>query len=304
MSWYGSVKMDQSKLECEPCSRTWERCNGFEKSFRERFSSIFSNMRACGVSGVTILNSVRFEMRYVYNQYCGLVPQEGCTRYGVANYLVSKHTTDSTGKKMNVCNKCRSGTDQEKENVYVVMQSPEYMLSILKLHPLKVQLLSFLDISMRLKENKLGFLSGQIEDISLLNNPLVSSSGCIDEEEFVEGLVNDLQPIIEGNCENPWFKKYVTNFESPNYSSTSICVLSQDVIQTILDTHDTGSKSCIEEEDSAKVEKLSLLLNVGSSNGGPVSKDFLWLAALQTKGKDVVHCYLSTRKVCKERLGT
>ena len=139
----------------------------------------------------------------------------------------------------------------------VLMHSQEYMASILKLHSLKVQLLSFLDISLRLEDNKYGFVPGKIEDFSLLNSPLVSNNGSIDKIDFLEGLVDNLQPIIEANNNNPWFNKYITNFENSKNRNTSVCILSQDVIQTILDTHDTSSKSCCDT-------KLSLAKNLRS----------------------------------------
>ena len=69
------------------------------------------------------------------NQYNGENPQEGCIRNGVANYLMSKYTANSIGYNMNVCNKCRNKRGQETENAYVVIQSPKYMASVLKLHP-------------------------------------------------------------------------------------------------------------------------------------------------------------------------
>ena len=183
-------------------------------------------MRACGICGVTALYNFQYYFQYIDNKYCGESPKAKCIRYGVANYIMLEHRTNSSGQKINVCNRCQSKEDQEKENVYVVMHSPEYIASILKVHPLKVQLLSFLDISLWLEENKFDFASGQIEDCSLLNSPLVCSDGIMDEKEFWEGLVEDLQPIVEANNCNPWFKKYVTNFESPNNISTSVYVLS------------------------------------------------------------------------------
>ncbi|KAG0570740.1 hypothetical protein KC19_6G184400, partial [Ceratodon purpureus] len=107
----------------------------------------------------------------------------------------------------------------------------------------------------------------------------------IDEEDFLERLFNNLQPMIEGNRKNHWFNKHVTNFKSLNNMSISVCVLSQKVIHTIFDMHDTGSKSCFEEKDGAKVEKLSLLLNVRSDSERLVSKDFYMVGSMKDKGE-------------------
>ena len=153
--------------------------------------------------GIIALHNFRWYFQYVDKQFCGENPEQGCTQYGVANYIMSKHTIDASGLKMNVCNRRRGQRGQNQGNPYVVMHSLEYLACILKVHPIKVQLLSFVDISLRIEENKYGFVSEQIEDFSLLNSPLVSSEGSIDDEGFFEGLVDELQPIIEGNCCNP-----------------------------------------------------------------------------------------------------
>jgi hypothetical protein len=94
------------------------------------------------------------------------------------------------------------------------MQPKEYLNFLLILHPLKVQMLSFLDISMWIEEHKFGFVSSQIEDMSLLNNPLLCGDRTIDENEIFDDLVNELKTILEYNViHNPWFSKYLTNFE-------------------------------------------------------------------------------------------
>jgi hypothetical protein len=46
---------------------------------------------------------------------------------------------------------------------------------------------------MRIKEHKFGFALGQIEDMNLLNNPLLCGGGTIDESEFFDDLVNALR---------------------------------------------------------------------------------------------------------------
>lgn len=94
------------------------------------------------------------------------------------------------------------------------MQPKEYFKKLLRLHPFKVQMLSFLDISMCIEEHKFGFISSQIEDMSLLNNLLLCGDGTIDESEFFYDLVNELKKILKYYViHNPWFSKNLTNFE-------------------------------------------------------------------------------------------
>ena len=61
--------------------------------------------------------------------------------------------------------------------------------------------------------------------------------------------------------------------------------MSQEIIQTILDTHDTNSKLSFKEEDGANVEKLSLLLNVGSYSERSVLKDFYVVGSMKDRGE-------------------
>ncbi len=87
---------------------------------------------------------------------------------------------------------------------------------------MKIQKLSFLDISMCIKEHKFGFVLSQIEDMNLLNNPLLCGGGTIDESEFFDDLENALKIISKYNIiHNPWFSKYLTNFEEFKHMNRS-----------------------------------------------------------------------------------
>jgi hypothetical protein len=133
----------------------------------------------------------------------------GCTCYGIANHFISKYTTNALGDYMNLCYKCKCSNDHADHCPYIVMMTREYFSSILKLNPLKVQMLSLLDISMILEERKYGFVFGQISDTSLLNSPMLCGTNIINDDEFFEGLLDDLQPLFEKNFSNNlWFKIY------------------------------------------------------------------------------------------------
>jgi hypothetical protein len=60
------------------------------------------------------------------------------------------------------------------------------------LKQLKVQMLSFLDISILLEDRKYGFVSGQINNTNLLNIPMLCGDNAINDKAFFEGLVDDL----------------------------------------------------------------------------------------------------------------
>ena len=84
------------------------------------------------------------------------------------------------------------------------MMTSEYLSSNLKLNLLRVQMLSFLDILILLEDYKYGFILGQIRDTSLLNSPMLCSNNSFNDEAFFEGLVDDLQSLLEKNLsDNP-----------------------------------------------------------------------------------------------------
>jgi hypothetical protein len=57
---------------------------------------------------------------------------------------------------------------------YIVIHSPNYMNSMLCLHPIYVQLLSLIDKSLHIQEKHFGFNIGQMSEKSLLSSPLLS----------------------------------------------------------------------------------------------------------------------------------
>jgi hypothetical protein len=72
--------------------------------------------------------------------------------------------------------------------------------------------MSFLDILILLEDRKYGFVSGEINNTSLLNSPMLCGDNAINDVAFFEDLVDDLQPLLEKNLSN--FKK--TNFKKTN----------------------------------------------------------------------------------------
>jgi hypothetical protein len=108
---------------------------------------------------------------------------------------MAKYTTNATSNFMNICNKCKTFDNPADNCLYIVMMTLEYLSSILKLISLRVQMLSFLDILILLEDRQYGFVLGQINDISLLNSPMLCGDNAINDKEFFEDLVDDLQPL-------------------------------------------------------------------------------------------------------------
>jgi hypothetical protein len=104
--------------------------------------------------------------------------------------------------------------------------------------------LSVLDISICSHEHKYGFVSKQIVDSNLLNNPLLSNDEFLDEFFFFGNLVDEMFPLLQKNytC-NLWFKLYKTNFEKQDNKSTNVYVLSAEIVKIIITNHDMDHKT-------------------------------------------------------------
>jgi len=85
---------------------------------------------------------------------------------------MSTYTTTSDGLHMYVCNACFEFYEQLERIKYVVFQNMDYMKQILANNSLDLQLLSLIDISMKIEQQNYGFMHGQIQSSRLLENPL------------------------------------------------------------------------------------------------------------------------------------
>jgi hypothetical protein len=100
--------------------------------------------------------------RNTYNNQ--ISPLMGCTPYGIANCVMAKYTINENGEYMYVCTKC----DKQQYNFYnasyIVFHFPNYMNSMLCLHPIYLQLLSLIDIGLHIQEKHFGFNIEQMSE--------------------------------------------------------------------------------------------------------------------------------------------
>ena len=165
----------------------------------------------------------------------------------------------------------------------------------MKLNPLKVQMLSFLDVSIILEQHKYGFTSRKISDTSLLNTPFLCDPDMINDKTFFKGLVDNLLPLLEKNIQDsPWFSIYLTNFEKTNNQSTSMYVLSLEIVQSILETCITRIRAVDDEDSSGVVESLTILMNISAKEPTNQSIDYYFVSNLMnrinTKTKNLYIC--------------
>ena len=268
----------------KPIGRHWNDAKELLTDSEDRFSSIFSNMLCCAICGLTkLINkaSITHTNTKVHNIF-GMAPWY--IWYRIANYFIAKYTINATGNFMNICNKCKISNNPINYCPYVVTMTLEYLSRLLRLNPLKIHMLSFLNISILLEDRKYGFVLWQISDTSLLNSPMLCGGNAINVEAFFESLVDDLQSLLEKNLfNNPWFSIYLTNFKKTSNWNTGMCVLSAKVVQSILEMHSICTRLIDNEDSSATVENLSLLLNIGEKEPANYNKDYFFVGNLMNR---------------------
>jgi hypothetical protein len=104
-------------------------------------------MKCCEFCGFTKLHLQGTHFSVVLNTF-GIVA--GVTSYGCSNIIMSTYTTTSDDLHVYVCNACFKFYEQPEHIKYVVFQNMNYMKQILANNPLHLQLLSLIDISMKI----------------------------------------------------------------------------------------------------------------------------------------------------------
>ena len=195
------------------------------------------------------------------------MPTKGSTPYGAINAYLADYTTNASGHKMIICIQCHLNKNKPPNAPYVVYNSPTYMKSIITTNLLHVQMLSFLDIAMHIQSKDWGFSVGKIVDTNLLSNHLFGCDTTSYSSQSIEHLTSSLTPLLSQNLTtNPFFQTHVTVFEQPQ-NSTSMCVLTQDVIQKIIGNATLQSISFSHMNVPQEVYDLALLFDMRTHEG-------------------------------------
>jgi hypothetical protein len=137
------------------------------------------------------------------------------------------------------------------------------MKQIIVNNPLHLQLLSLIDISMKIEQQNYRFVHGQIQPFWLLDNPLLyfnSKFQLINISKDVNLAFKDL--LHKKLSSNPLIQKYVTNIEKPN-PIHGLCVLSSSIVKEILTNFGTSERFFFSSMDvEPLIQNLSLLFNM------------------------------------------
>jgi hypothetical protein len=130
---------------------------------------------------------------------------------------MSTYTTTSDGLHVYVCNACFKFYEQLERIKYVVFQSMDYMKQILANNPLHLQILSLIDISMKIEQWNYGFMHGQIQSYGLLDHLLFYWNSKFQPTSTSKDVNLALTNLLHQNLSsNPLIQKYITNIEKPN----------------------------------------------------------------------------------------
>jgi hypothetical protein len=212
-------------------------------------------MRCCGFCGFTKLHVQKTHFSVVPNTF-GIVV--GATPYGCSNIIMSRYTTTSDGLYVYVCNACYKFYEQPERIKYVVFQSMDYMKQIFANNLLNLQLLSLIDISIKIEQRNYGFMHGQIQPFGLLDNPLLYWNSKFQPTSTSKDVNLALKDLLHQNLSsNPFIQQYITNIEKPN-PTHGLCVLSSLIVEEILSKTNTGERPFSSMDVEPFIQNLSL----------------------------------------------
>ncbi len=136
------------------------------------------------------------------------------------------------------------------------------MKQILANNPLDLQLLSLIDISMKIEQRNYGFMHGQIQPSGLLDNPLLYWNSKFQPTNTSKDVNLVLKDLLHQNLSsNPLIQKYITNIEKPN-PTHGLCVLCFSIVEEILTKISIGERSFSNMDVEPFIQNLSLFFDM------------------------------------------
>ena len=179
-------------------------------AFERAEAAMFPGMYCCAFCGVCALGGER-RSRVCFTTMKPL-PHVPCTPYGIANGFLKRHTVADNGD-WNVCKACSQSPQQRAARMRrTVFMSPPYVRALLNAHPLYVQMLSLVDVSVNFEARRDGFARGALAaERQLLSSPLISRGHVPEDGSAVPPPVRTLLGI--NKVVNPHVRKYLTLLE-------------------------------------------------------------------------------------------
>ena len=140
-------------------------------------------------------------------------PQRGLPPAGMGNGTLLPHMTRASDGKWFRCVACTEPEARKNRVKHVVHMTPDYTRKILGAHPLHIQMLSLIDISMNFVNRFDQVAKAEVNPEGLLlSSPLVCQGPPPPDGT---GLDEDCRDILAINVNNPSFKRYKSLAELP-----------------------------------------------------------------------------------------
>ncbi len=138
----------------------------------------------------------------------------------------------------------------------------DYMKQILTNNSLHLQLLSLIDVSMKIEQQNYGFMHGQIQPSRLLDNPLLYWNSKFQLTSTSKDVNLALKDLLHQNLSsNRLIQKYITNIEKPN-PIHGLCVLSFSIVKEILAKTSTCERPFSSMDMEPFIQNLSLFFDM------------------------------------------
>ncbi len=136
------------------------------------------------------------------------------------------------------------------------------MKQILANNPLDLQLLSLIDISMKIEQRNYGIMHGQIQPFGLLDNPLLYWNSKFQPTNTLKDVNLAFKDLLHQHLSsNPLIQKYITNIEKPN-PTHGLCVLCFSIVEEILTKISIGERSFSNMDVEPFIQNLSLFFDM------------------------------------------
>jgi hypothetical protein len=151
------------RSEREIYCRDWSSAPQLLQQWQATCGLAFLALTVCALCGCAALAGLDLKLETV-------PPQGDLPPYALANALMEVRTRDPSGRWY-ACSSCKKKPSAWTR--YLVMHSPANCRSLLSMHPLKLQLLSLVDVSIEMVKKIRGFAHGILEESSILDGPLI-----------------------------------------------------------------------------------------------------------------------------------
>ena len=182
---------------------SWNRLPRMLSSFTSRCAKLFDSMVCCAICGACHLGGPPS-----FHEYKSVPPDVRTPPpYALSFIYIESKTVDSDGNWW-LCPACVS--DRRKHVEYVIFYEPAYVTALLSTEPEDLLRLSVIDVHVSLSKRWMGFTTGSLEKMPMINAPVVSWG------KDGESTPESLQLLLQYNLStNPLLQAYTTMMERP-----------------------------------------------------------------------------------------